>query len=270
MRYKKSYYNTIIEIPEGNKKLIYNSVTAALGILDKKNLDLYDRINFINFDNLDGEEKETVETLKENGFIVDADFDEYSNLIIESNKVKYDQNGAKSLTIAPTMNCNMKCPYCFETQKNEVINEETEYYIIEFIKNFTEGTKALGISWYGGEPLLGKDIIVRLSEKIINICDKRGIEYSADMVTNGYLLNRETAIEMKEKCKIDKVQITIDGLEDTHNNRRKLKKNSGSCFNEIIKNIDEINDILGVVIRINVDIDNINEIEKLIIKFVTY
>ena len=62
--------------------------------------------------------------------------------------------------------------------------------------------------------------------------------------------------------KVTYAQITIDGLEEIHNARRKLKNGSGS-FWPIVKNIEAVKDILQVVIRVNVDRENMQGIDAL-------
>ena len=168
------------------------------------------------------------------------------------------------LTIAPTLDCNMACPYCYEERQNVAMNEEVRKNIISFIKNKVEKDKMehITVCWYGSEPTLEMNTIVELSEQIVALCDANNINYSASIVTNGYLLNREMAETLKEKCMVNRVQITIDGLEQTHNSRRILR-NGDKSFATIINNIDEIKDILSINIRVNVDANNISQLEEL-------
>lgn len=121
----------------------------------------------------------------------------------------------------------------------------------------------MNVIWYGGEPLLATSIIEELSVELIKLCDENQINYTASIVTNGILLDLNIAKKLKEKFKIVSAQITIDGLEETHNNRRILKSKENS-FQIIINNINNIKDIIDVVIRINVDKENYEELESFI------
>ena len=69
------------------------------------------------------------------------------------------------MVIAVTLLCNMDCPYCFENKKNITITKEIEDNLISFIDKNTPNEGSLNISWFGGEPLLQKDLIYRLSKK---------------------------------------------------------------------------------------------------------
>lgn len=126
-----------------------------------------------------------------------------------------------SLTISPTMSCNFKCIYCFEkghTGKG-VMDDFTIDNLIVFLQARLNGVETLHISWFGGEPLLAMPVIEKLSQKMISFCIAKKIEYSASIITNGYLYKPKIAERLKE-LKVKKVQITLDGPEETHDNRR--------------------------------------------------
>lgn len=71
------------------------------------------------------------------GFIVGHDIDELSRLELRENFARYG-NRNLNLTIGPTMNCNMCCPYCFETKGNQSMTLETADKLIQFIKAYIE------------------------------------------------------------------------------------------------------------------------------------
>lgn len=266
MNLKLSGYNIIIDEHKNGDLLIYNSFTSALGILENKNRYIYDNIHNINVDLLDNEELECLHTMKENGIIIDHDFDEYNSLRVKHYRSRYASD-TLVLTIAPTMACNLSCPYCYEKNvtKSKAMDDETQGLLIEFIeKKFkSNNINMLTVAWYGGEPLLALEVIRSLSKKIIELCSAYNIEYFADIVTNGTLLDRNAALILKEECKVTTAQVTIDGLENTHNQRRGLN-NKENSFNKIIQNIDNCFGLLDISIRINVDKDNMDEIMDLI------
>lgn len=196
------------------------------------------------------------------GFIVGHDIDELSRLELRENFARYG-NRNLNLTIGPTMNCNMCCPYCFETKGNQSMTLETADKLIQFIKAYIEARKieSVNIVWYGGEPLLELGRIEQISNDIIPLCEEKNISYSASIITNGYCLDQGSA-ELLKSLKVKFVQITIDGLEETHNARRRLKNGAGS-FWTIVKNIEAAKNILPIIIRVNVDQINAQEIDAL-------
>lgn len=264
--FKKSYYNEIITHNNNGEIILFNSRTGALTIMNKEAQEIY-----YNIENIDealvkeGKQKEYLVKMKENGFIVDINTDEFKLMEVVENISRYNDD-LLTLTIAPTTACNMACPYCYEGNNIKLkpsMDEGVKNNLIKFVINKVKNAKTFKVCWYGGEPLLEKQTIAELSLEFIKICNELGIHYGASMVTNGVLLDYETAKYLKKECKVNNVQITLDGPKDI-NDQRRLLKNSASSFDIITKNIDDIKDIINVTIRINVDNNNLNYIEKLV------
>lgn len=161
-----------------------------------------------------------------------------------------------TLTINPTLSCNFRCKYCFEKDhRNEFMTEDVENDIVSFVKSHNS-SKLLDVTWFGGEPLLAFNTICHLSERLIPIKER----YNAGMITNGYLLTPEICREMKN-LKISRMQITVDGNENTHNKRRFIKGGAGT-YKRIIENIDMSQRVapeVRICVRVNVDLENADE-----------
>lgn len=270
MTLKRSMYNIEIEKLDNGDILLYNTKSSALGILNKDTQEIYynDIIDeaIINNEKI----KESIHIMVQNGFLVDINVDEYKTLQVAERMRRYSGDRF-SLTIAPTLDCNMACPYCYEDKKQKRMNESVIISLIDFVKKNVEMTKPkhFSVCWYGGEPLLEKEVIRRLSKEFINICKEKQITYFAHIITNGYLLDYNTAIMLKEECMVTNAQITVDGINETHNKRRILK-NGEDSFNIVTNNIDMCKKVLKISIRVNLDKANINEAEKLIDYFIDY
>ncbi|WP_125153454.1 radical SAM/SPASM domain-containing protein [Clostridium rectalis] len=262
---KRSKYNIEVYTNKNGDKLLFNGYTTALGIMNKDTQKIYNNIEKLE-DNLnnDGRVQRDINILKENGFLVDENIDEYERINLIQRLQRYSTKELK-LTIAPTMNCNMACPYCYEEKNNSKISEDTLIKLIDFIKNYLleNGVKTLTTKWYGGEPLIALDTIKKLSKELIKICDENNIKYTSSIVTNGILLDKATAKTLKNLCNVSSVQITIDGTKNVHNKRRILKS-KGNSFEIITNNIETIKELLKVIIRINIDKENLHDIPNLI------
>ena len=176
-------------------------------------------------------------------------------------------NSTLGLTIATSLNCNMACTYCYEgrTEVNKIdMNEEVQANVFEFVKNHFDGKniKSLQIVWYGGEPLLNKTAIYNLSEKFKALCEENQAHYSANIVTNGILLDGETARRLKEECDVSMAQITIDGTREQHDKKR-VYLHGESSFDLIINNIEVSREYLHIALRVNVDKDNADSVDDL-------
>ena len=168
------------------------------------------------------------------------------------------------LTIAPTLDCNFRCVYCYEKDRyrNTQMSDSTIDSIVEYIKNYPHKLSKLSITWYGGEPLLAMSVIEKLSQKVLEIARERKIDYSAMIVTNGYLLSKRIAMQLKE-YRIAHVQITIDGIEKKHDEKRPLI-GGGKTYTRIMKNLSDIDGIFeGISVRVNCDKDNMDDFKDI-------
>lgn len=263
---KPSRYNLVVETQADGTILLFNTFSNALCLLSREKQESL-RGGTYTADELSPDDRETIEQFLSMGFLVDQDVDELQLLELKQDLVRYG-NRHLSLTIGVTMDCNMCCPYCFETEGHQTMTSETAEKLVHFLKNYIEQNKieSVRITWYGGEPLLELERIEQISNELIPFCAERAIPYSANITTNGYLLDRESA-ESLTSLKVGYAQITIDGLEGTHNARRRLKNGQGS-FWPIVKNIESVKDILRIIIRVNVDKTNADEMDGLMDFFI--
>lgn len=263
-KYKKSIFNIAVDKLPSNEILIFNSYHSTFGIMDVETQVLYDGIEQYSLDDLNENNNwEVASVLSQNGFIVPAELNECDLVDLRSQQGKFDRSSL-SLTIAPTLSCNMVCPYCFEQYRSGNMSDVVQEALCIFVEKRIENSncKRLHITWYGGEPLLAVDIIDSLSQRIIAFCESSGVEYTASIITNGVLLTREVA-EQLNVLMVKHAQITIDGTAEYHNKRRILK-NGGDSFNTIISNIDACSDLLKISVRVNVDEGNIGNIDDLL------
>lgn len=163
---------------------------------------------------------------------------------------------AVGLTICPTMGCNFDCPYCFEEHRNEKMTQKTQDAVIALTKKMLDASKAkrLNVSWFGGEPLLAPDVIEYISGRLISICEARDVRYSAGIITNGYLLDQDI-VDMLDRCRVCRAQITLDGLGEVHDRTRHLA-GGGPTFDRITANLEKLVIPFKTNVRHNVHSEN--------------
>ena len=155
-------------------------------------------------------------------------------------------------TVLPTYACNARCTYCYEENMKPVsMSDDTVEQTIRFICD-TRGEGTVGLSWFGGEPLLRPDVIDRICEGL------RGqeVEFSSTMISNGSLITSDIVRKMRDSWNLKQIQISMDGAEQDYITRK--------CYYEykdyywsVMKRINEITEAgIQVVIRCNVDSDN--------------
>ena len=119
------------------------------------------------------------------------------------------------------------------------------------------------MTWYGGEPLLAKEIVYALSEKFLALCEKFSVDYDAFIITNASLLE-DSDVEQFKRCKISGTQITIDGVKEIHDSRRRSVTGE-STFDRLIDRVNLLlNNDLSVIVRVNIDKENIARADELL------
>lgn len=259
MKYHLSAY-TIKIGEENNKVYLYNTFSGSIIKLDTN--------KYYNLSNNLLEEKEIdhFNELKLQGFIVSESTNEYLKMKITSNNIQQsDLIDTLSYVIAPTLNCNYNCSYCFESKENRMqkMTQKTATDIINFIIQqikVIKTIKKVKVTWFGGEPLLLYDLIVDFSQKLIEKLKEINVEYQANMISNGYFLTPEKALVLSQKCNLKHVQITLDGFEDTY---AKKKQTSKESFNVVVTNIIKSCNNFKITVRLNTDKTNYKEMKDL-------
>lgn len=207
-----------------------------------------------------------VKQLYDSGYIIAADTDEHRQILQERENILNDSSNL-TLTIAPTLDCNFECPYCFQGSSRHYHSYMTEHTMnstIKFIRSLiTDRTKSITIIWYGGEPLLALPQIEQFTKLLRdNIVTPLNLSYSGKIITNGYSLTQKTALKLRS-LDIMTAQVTIDGMPEHHNARR-IRKGGSPTFEQIINNLMESCGIVRISVRINVDSENIGSFTSLI------
>ena len=212
-------------------------------------------------------QQDDLSILANQGIIVEESVNEVELLRNAYTHSKYSRDEA-TYTIVPTLDCNFSCPYCYELRENKYMALETQLDTIEFIKKLVldNQIKKANVCWYGGEPLLATNTIKNISKQLIDVLMGLQVEYSASIITNGYLID-ENVIQLFKECSIHRVQITIDGYRETHNSRRMIKGGKDT-YDKIVENVKRIASAeINVSIRTNIDKTNISEHPDIITLF---
>ncbi len=208
-----------------------------------------------------------LEALKETQFLIDSTFDELSLIKFRYYRSLYDNN-ALSLVVLPTLWCNFACPYCFEFKKPIFMKPDVEQALINWITRLFRNKRFMHIAWFGGEPLLAKRVISRLTHRLQEFCKDIGASYEASMTTNGYFLD-ERFLASLSSLSIKHITVTLDGDKADHDALRKRRSGKGSfdCLFANIVNFCEVNPECELTLRVNCCDDNYERIEHLLTRF---
>lgn len=168
------------------------------------------------------------------------------------------------LILYPTEQCNFRCTYCYEDFILGDMSADLVSGIKKFIEKRAEKLDHLHLSWFGGEPLIAKNIIYDISQFALGLRLQKRINVSGSMTTNGYHLSKET---MKALCdsEIRRYQISLDGFNEAHDVTRKLRSGKGT-FARIWKNLLAVRDTdlsFTIVLRMHVTPENVESLKDL-------
>lgn len=133
------------------------------------------------------------------------------------------------LIILPTEKCNFRCTYCYEDFAIGKMKPEIVSGIKQLIqKRLDAGLSSLKLAWFGGEPLLAKDILLDLSNYATTLASQHpALHYHGSMTTNGYLLDLDTLTQLVQ-LGLREFQISLDGTKTIHDETRRVANGQGS------------------------------------------
>lgn len=135
------------------------------------------------------------------------------------------------LILFPTEQCNFRCVYCYEDFEIGKMPDWLVEATKTLIKNKMKSLKFLSLNWFGGEPLLARDIVFEIAEYAQNLAKENNCKVYGDLTTNGSLLDIKTLTKLVE-LKQNSFQISIDGDKESHDTTR-LTRNGRGSFDKI-------------------------------------
>lgn len=143
------------------------------------------------------------------------------------------------ITLHLTTACNLSCRYCYAHPSSngmemtrEIIDKAIDFSMAEFKTN-------IGLVFFGGEPLLRKDLI-RYAVERCNIIEQQQQprpHFHFKLTTNGTLLDNDF-IQFTKESGIS-IGLSIDGIDQAHDFNR-IGKNGDGSFRIIEPKIDHL------------------------------
>lgn len=271
--YKASYYNRRVDY--GEATLLYNGKTGALFNLSPEVVGQADRFlgprrpltagtgyeqwapKSFGLDELPDCLRTLWASLFDAGVFIAHDADERMEL--QRQFLLGRERGPLIVTVTSTLNCNMRCYYCY--QKDDAL-EEMSTEVCDDVIAWTKrrisdgGHSRLFMDWYGGEPMLNRGAIERISDALIPFCDTNGVKYNATMVCNGTAWPSDVDRFVRD-IRLQRVQFSMDGPERFHNKRRGIfighSKARVPSYDAVMETLDRVIGKTFVSLRINVD-----------------
>jgi uncharacterized protein len=263
-----SMFNVQVALPESNEVFLMNTFSDAQVLVSPDVAGLLDRVKS-GQRTFDAEERETIDTLLENGFIVESRDEEKAALKKYFTDMREDTDQLR-VTILTTLQCNFACDYCFQGDHGDYnkfaakMTMEQAEEVARWIERRLDDVQPqkLVMAFFGGEPLLNLPVMYYLAEQCHALCEQRRIPLHVNIITNGLLLTTEI-VDRLLPFGLNGVKITLDGDRDTHNRMRPLRGRQAT-FDRIIENIRQVADKIPITIGGNFDESSVDSFPDLL------
>ena len=154
--------------------------------------------------------------------------DKYEKLAYE---FKNNSNVIKALCLHVAHTCNLNCSYCFASQgkykgDRALMSFETGKRAFDFLIENSGTRHNLEVDFFGGEPLMNWDVVVKLVEYARSIEKQHNKNFRFTLTTNGVLLDDEKIDFLNEN--MSNVVLSLDGRPEIHDHFRKDYSGKGS------------------------------------------
>lgn len=256
MNYKKSRYNLSKKI--NNNLLIYNLVSNQVAVLNDEYREIFENCDKV--DQLDEHTYNILKQLYNIGFIVEQEKNEVAFVNSRRHSMLYYNTHEKCFVILPTTDCNARCYYCYQDGWQTItMTEEIADKAVDFIKRTVKENDKVMVAWFGGEPLYNYPIAKKINDALKTFFGDR---YSSTMTTNGSLITRQLAKELKNDWNMAGIQITIDNLFEKYDIIKAFIDKT--TFQDVINAIGYcLDNGLNIIARINLSKSNIQDFERI-------
>lgn len=198
------------------------------------------------------------------GFFVPSSLEERR---VVTDLITRERESGFGMIILPHENCNFRCVYCYESFERGKMKGDVVEGLKLFAARKADEVRCLSASWFGGEPLLARDVIYELSESFMQSCDAAGGHYQASITSNGYFLTPDVLARLLD-CHVRQFQITLDGPEAVHDAVRKLA-GGGGTYQRVVANLEAMRDSeadFGVRVRVNFSNSTLASMEDFLVE----
>lgn len=269
--YRVSSYTICVKLPDDNERyLLVHGYTGAIDLVNSKVAALVKArlvVSDAAFSQLPVT-TETIQSLIRRGYLTTrSPMEEKAYVRNMADSLHAKHSTSSSFLFLVAYDCNFRCPYCYENEISDYgrgwsgktfdkdLVDRAYEAMLEIQPNRARHSKQ--ITLYGGEPLLARN------HAIVKYIVDQGIErgYGFGAITNGYDLHHFT--DLLGPKKIEFLQISFDGDEETHN-RSRLHYKATETFGPIVKNMRmALSRDVAVSVRINTAAENVKTLPHL-------
>lgn len=247
---KESNYNLYAEIK--GKTLCFNTISNSFVWMPAR---LHAQLRGGAFGEMSESE---LQTLTENHLLIEDDADELEGLIRNYRETVSEDSATYQLTLLPSLDCNLRCWYCFETHvTGSRLDRQTQDAIFKHVERVCrrENIRYIQVELFGGEPLLYfEEELYPLLRRIKTCAEGMEKQVSFFFVTNGVCIE-ERMIPLFAELKAS-FQISIDGYREKHNQVKKIPGSREDVYERIMRTIHRLASAYETYINLRINYDN--------------
>lgn len=258
-----STHLTTVEFEDGSMVLV-NSLSGAVDVVDAQTRPAVQKL--LNNEPVAGQEA-LANALERRGHLFSSPTGERTvaeRLSKTADEVFGQQ--ATNVVICPTLVCNFRCVYCFESEQSRSQSRTMTSEMVDTIFDVAlpdiverSGCQAPEISLFGGEPLL--PVTRGVVERCLQRAGELGLPLSA--TTNGSHIVRFHDLWQRYPGTMVSMQVTLDGPGRFHDIRRPYRGGRGS-FAAVVDGIQcALDDGIRIALRVNLDAQNLSGLPEL-------
>lgn len=217
--------------------ILYNMLSDYIIVLEQSTFDVfYD--NRYSLSTVEHKAPVLYSLLVKYNLIVDGDVDEPEALISQWQQSDAHPKYVK-ITILPTLQCNLRCWYCYEDHNNtSILSQDVAVGILNLIKRIANSDIIkINLDFFGGEPLMFfSETVEPIIAEAASVCKKQNKRLGISFTTNGTLLTDHVCNVLATTGADVSFQITLDGDRERHNKVRYLSGRTPT-YDVIVSNI---------------------------------
>lgn len=149
-----------------------------------------------------------------------------------------------TLSLIMATDCNLRCRYCYADEgtyhrPRSLMDISTAKRAVDFLIRKSHRAKEVGISFFGGEPLLNYDCITQLVPYAIDRFECNGQRCSFSITTNGTLLTVDK-VAFFEKYNFGYI-VSLDGPQNINDQNRIFPDGTGS-YDSVMRRLSQLAD----------------------------
>lgn len=227
---KWSLYNELIDDKDPDFLYLYNCFRGRYFTIDRQLQNLL-KESLDNPQRLEDIHPTLYSALVNCHFLVSEGEDEIEECL-DYLETRFNSCESLRITINPTLDCNLRCWYCYE---NRVEKSSMKASVLSGLflyikqKSEIESVKKINLSFFGGEPLLKYQSVVKpIVEYAKGVCLENDKSLMFSFTTNGVCLRSNVVDELRLISDEVSVQVAFDGNKELHDEVKGFPNGKGS------------------------------------------